>query len=361
MTKHARLGASGAHRWMRCPGSIRMAEGLPDKTSSYAREGSAAHAVAEECLKKDKDADELIGKKVEGVLVTEEMVRSVQRYLDYVRERSGGCELLVEQTFTLDRLSPPEPMFGTADATFFKDGTLTVVDYKHGAGVAVEIEGNAQLRYYGLAAMTSLGYPATSIEMVIVQPRARHVDGPIRCETISASELMAWSKELMAAADAALEPDAPLVAGSWCRWCPASAACPELQEQAMASAQVDFADTVETMPPVERMSLLQCAEALRQGELLEIWLREVRSHLRDELISGKDAPGWMLVPKRAARRWISEDALLGWANLNGMDDAKLFNSPVLKTPAQLEKRLGKGNLPDDLIEAVSPGWNLVPA
>ena len=129
----------------------------------------------------------------------------------------------------------------------------------------------------------------------------------------------------------------------------------------MASAQVDFADTVETMPPVERMSLLQCAEALRQGELLEIWLREVRSHLRDELISGKDAPGWMLVPKRAARRWISEDALLGWANLNGMDDAKLFNSPVLKTPAQLEKRLGKGNLPDDLIEAVSAGWNLVPA
>ena len=99
MTKHARLGASGAHRWMKCPGSIRMAEGLAERTSSYAQEGSAAHAVAEECLQKDKDADELIGKKVEGVLVTEEMANAVQRYLDYVRERSGGCELLVEQTF----------------------------------------------------------------------------------------------------------------------------------------------------------------------------------------------------------------------------------------------------------------------
>ena len=257
MTKHARLGASGAHRWMKCPGSIRMAEGLAERTSSYAQEGSAAHAVAEECLQKDKDADELIGKKVEGVLVTEEMANAVQRYLDYVRERSGGCELLVEQTFTLDRLSPPEPMFGTADATFFKDGTLTVVDYKHGAGVAVEIKGNAQLRYYGLAAMTSLGYPATSIEMVIVQPRARHVDGLIRTETITATALMAWARELMDAADAALEPDAPLVAGSWCRWCDASPVCPELQEQALRSAQVDFADTVETMPPVERMSLPQ--------------------------------------------------------------------------------------------------------
>ena len=335
MTAHARLGASGAHRWMKCPGSVRMNEGLPDKTSLYAQEGIAAHAAAEQCLKKDKDADELIGEEVEGVLVSEEMARSVHQYLDYVRERSAGCELLVEQTFTLERLSPPEPMFGTADATFFKDGRLTVVDYKHGAGVAVEIEGNEQLKYYSLAAMTSLGYPATSIEMVIVQPRARHADGPIRTETISASELMEWSKELMNAANAALQPDAPLVAGIWCRWCPASASCPALQEKAMASAQVDFADTIETMPPVERMSLPQCAEALRRGELLEIWLREVRDHLWDELASGAEVPGWELAPKRATRSWTSEAALLGWANLNGLDEAELFNSRV-KTPAQLD-------------------------
>ena len=330
MTKHARLGASGAHRWMKCPGSVRMAEGLAERTSSYAQEGSTAHAVAEECLKQEKDADELLGGEVEGVLVTEEMANAVQRYLDYVRERSGGCELLVEQTFNLEKLDPPEPMFGTADAAFLKDGKFTVVDYKHGAGVAVDIEGgNAQLRYYALAALLTLGYSADEIEMVIVQPRARHKDGPIRSETIRASELKEWAEVLMSAAWATLEFDPPLAAGDWCRWCPASAACPELKNQALRSAQVDFADAVETTPPIERMSLPQCAEALKQGEFLEIWLREVRSHLRDELSSGKEAPGWELAPKRAARRCISDTALLSWANLNRLDEAEHFNSPVL--------------------------------
>ena len=330
MTKHARLGASGAHRWMKCPGSVRMAEGLAERTSSYAQEGSTAHAVAEECLKQEKDADELLGGEVEGVLVTEEMANAVQRYLDYVRERSGGCELLVEQTFNLEKLDPPEPMFGTADAAFLKDGKFTVVDYKHGAGVAVDIEGgNAQLRYYALAALLTLGYSADEIEMVIVQPRARHKDGPIRSETIRASELKEWAEVLMSAAWATLEFDPPLAAGDWCRWCPASAACPELKNQALRSAQVDFADAVETTPPIERMSLPQCAEALKQGELLEIWLRKVRSHLRDKLSSGATVPGWELAPKRAARRCISDTALLSWANLNRLDEAELFNSPVL--------------------------------
>ena len=83
--------------------------------------------------------------------------------------------------------------------------------------------------------------------------------------------------------------------------------------------------------------------------------------MRDKLSSGATVPGWELAPKRAARRCISDTALLSWANLNRLDEAELFNSLVLVTSAQLENRLGKGNLPDGLIEAVSSGWNLIPA
>ena len=43
--EHARLGASNAERWMKCPGSVRLNEGLPRKTSAYAAEGIAAHAI----------------------------------------------------------------------------------------------------------------------------------------------------------------------------------------------------------------------------------------------------------------------------------------------------------------------------
>ena len=43
---HARLSPSSSHRWMACPGSVRMEEGLPDPPSKHATEGSAAHLLA---------------------------------------------------------------------------------------------------------------------------------------------------------------------------------------------------------------------------------------------------------------------------------------------------------------------------
>ena len=45
MTAHAKLSASGAHRWMACPGSVAAEEGFPDNTSSFAEEGTAAQTL----------------------------------------------------------------------------------------------------------------------------------------------------------------------------------------------------------------------------------------------------------------------------------------------------------------------------
>lgn len=48
---HARLSPSSAERWMTCPGSVKLAEGIEDKGSSYAAEGTAAHELAEHILR----------------------------------------------------------------------------------------------------------------------------------------------------------------------------------------------------------------------------------------------------------------------------------------------------------------------
>ena len=47
---HSRLGASKAARWMACPGSVAACEGLPDSSSAYADEGTAAHQHVEDAL-----------------------------------------------------------------------------------------------------------------------------------------------------------------------------------------------------------------------------------------------------------------------------------------------------------------------
>jgi len=61
MAKHAVLSASGASRWIACPGSIRMSKGITRTTSKYAEEGIAAHELAEHCIGVGVDALDFIG------------------------------------------------------------------------------------------------------------------------------------------------------------------------------------------------------------------------------------------------------------------------------------------------------------
>jgi hypothetical protein len=59
-TAHSRFGASGAHRWTECPGSVEAQAGLPDNSGPEAQEGTALHAVAAHCLEHEMDAAEWI-------------------------------------------------------------------------------------------------------------------------------------------------------------------------------------------------------------------------------------------------------------------------------------------------------------
>ena len=58
---HAALGASTAHRWMSCPGSVQLAAGIEARPSTYAEEGATAHMLAKLCLDDGGDALALIG------------------------------------------------------------------------------------------------------------------------------------------------------------------------------------------------------------------------------------------------------------------------------------------------------------
>ena len=212
MTAHSKLGASGMYRWVRCPGSVALIEklALPNFTSSYAVEGSDAHALAALCLTKNHNPGFYIGKTIspEGrkFTVTEEMAEAVQVYVDAVDavipNTSGGYEVQIEKRFDLSAVHPG--CFGTADAVIWHafSKTLYVFDYKHGAGIAVEVENNPQLLYYGLGALLASGYPAKRVKLVIVQPRCDHANGPVRDWEIDAIDLLDFRADLKAYAEA---------------------------------------------------------------------------------------------------------------------------------------------------------------
>lgn len=371
-TVHSEHGASSAYRWTQCPGSVSMCRGIPNKSSIYALEGTAAHTLGEWCLEQQKDAEDFLGDFIEvdsnGVQakfeVTEEMAEAVQVYVDFVRKTlQPGDVLLLEQKIKLDKLDPPAPMFGTSDCNIYRpsEKTLFVFDYKHGAGVPVEVKGNKQLKYYALGSLLALAEHLQCEKVVygIIQPRAPHPDGPIRTDETSVGDLLDFAGDLVEAVEETLKPNAPLKAGSHCKFCSAAAVCPAKRDQAFSLAQMDFEDFVPEKIDPRHMSIETVSNMLKVIPQIEDWIRSLRAYAQSQLETGEAVPGWKLVNKRATRVWVDHNKVKDWAKKAGLENDEIFESK-LKSPAQLEKVVGKKNLPEELVTAVSSGYTLAP-
>jgi hypothetical protein len=365
--QHSELGASSSDRWMNCPGSVALSRGLPDSTSSYATEGTAAHDLSERALRTGLDClvwlDTEIPVAGQHVLVTEEMAEAAQVYVDYVRGRvETGAELLIEQKFDLGKLNPPGPMFGTADAVLWwpKTRTLEICDYKHGQGVVVEAVENSQFAYYALGAVLKLGKKPKLIRMTVAQPRAYHPAGPVRSHEFTYEQLVDFKRELFARAELAMQDNAPLAAGDHCRWCKVAAKCPERLRVASELAQSEFGVEVAVAPPKpELLTTEQLVGILQHKDAIEKWLEEVYSYAFKALERGEELPGYKLVDKRSSRKWKDEEeAERVVGNLLGEE----AYTRKFVSPAQAEKLL-KGfstKLPERLVEKVSSGKKLAP-
>jgi hypothetical protein len=161
MAKHAKKSPSSYGRWSKCPGSIRLTADIKDKTSPAAEEGTAAHWLAEQALRKNCACKDLLGATAEnGIVVDQDMVFYVQGYVDYVNDlvaSTPGAQLLIEQKLPIAHLTGEEDATGTSDVVVLVDDEIIVVDLKYGRGVAVTAEGNGQLQMYALGAMKEFG------------------------------------------------------------------------------------------------------------------------------------------------------------------------------------------------------------
>lgn len=346
---HARFSASGSKRFMACPGSVRLSEGKPNSSSFFAREGTAAHEVGSLALEEGRDAIEFIDRIFGEFTVDEEMAEAVQVYLDTVRSYmdSPDDQMLVEQRFSLERLNPPDLMFGTSDCVIYKPSTcrLIVIDYKHGKGIAVDAEGNTQGRYYALGSALMLAeYPIHEIEIVIVQPRAPHKLGPIRTDLVTPSELIEWAAELFEAVTLALTPDAPLNPGDHCKFCPAEGCCPAISGFATKAAQIEFDDFTGEIHPARRPDELTAEEISRflsAEDQVKSWFEAMRNHAQGLLSSGIAVEGFKLVPRRAHRKWRDEGTAELLTMIYGLKEDDIAPRD-LRSPAQVEKLLPKG-------------------
>ena len=337
---HAILSASGASRWMACTPSARLEEQFPDSTSEYAKEGTLAHELCELKVRKNliepmhtRTYNSKLKKLKEHELWQDEMDKHTDTYLEYIQGlvHSYSCTPAVMVEKKVDFSSYVPDGFGTADCIIIADGTLHVVDFKYGKGVAVSAENNPQMKLYGLGAYLeySFLYVIDKVKMTIVQPR---LDDISECE-ISTTELMEWAEEVVKPlADMAYKGEGTYIAGNHCKFCRAKATCRERARMNLETSKFDFKEPA-------LLSDEEVGEALKMAQDLAKWAEDLKDYALAESLKGKLIPGWKAVEGRGSRVFTDNEEALKVLIGSGIDETMLYERKQL-TLAQIEKVLG---------------------
>lgn len=319
MGEHARFSPSGAHRWMRCPGSLLAEEPMPNNSSAFADEGTAAHEFAGLFLSEEYSKEaaqaliDVLGVEVNGTVwpLTKDRFEPIWDYVRLVREYAAGGNLYVENRVDFSNYLDQPDAFGTSDSIIVHEdeGRLTVIDLKFGMGKRFDADwldknmkthGNEQLMLYALGALYEYGWMVDfkTVVMVISQPRLNHVS-EYAC---SIDELLEFGERAKVAASIALNDDAPRVSGEkQCRWCKVKGTCQTLRADVFKAVSLELSD----MPDADADDL---GSAMDMVDLVEDWAKGVREEAARRLSQGKAVTGFKLVTGRKGNRaWSNKD------------------------------------------------------
>lgn len=339
---HAKLSASGASRWSTCPGSVQMEDGIPDKESIYAQEGTLAHEMSELKIKHYLDPkgfgkrklNAAIKKLKENELYQAEMDSYTDTYVDFIKEKalSFPSNPYIEIEKRVDFSRWVDGGFGTCDCVLIHGSTLSIIDLKYGKGVPVSAEQNEQLILYALGAYDAFNliYNLDKIELNIVQPRINNFS----TWEISLTELLLWGDYFKVQAEKALGGNGELVpSAKACKFCKARDIC-----TARAENNLSLESEIKLKPneiPKDKLY-----EYISRGEDIAKWVADLKAYALDMCLKGEDVKGLKAVAGRTSRSWTNQDEAINKLIEGGIDEAIIYDKVPL-TLAKLEKALGK--------------------
>ena len=340
---HARLSASGAKKWINCPGSIQLEENFEDKPSQFAEEGTNAHALGEAKIRlatKEYNRTKYHN-AIRNLEITEDMEDYAESYKNYVIERYNSALqktpdaiLMLEQRLDFSKYVPDG--FGTGDAVIIAEGKLEIIDLKYGKGVEVSAVDNPQLRLYALGAYEAFDmlYGFDTVEMTIYQPRLDNISS----ESISVAELLEWGESVKKAAQLANDDSViECVAGKHCDtgFCKARPVCRAYAEERQKMAVYDF-------KPPAMLTVAEIADIIEQSASLEKWAKLVCDYALEQAYKhGVEYPGYKVVEGRSNRKYSKPDSEVAKILTdNGYQENDILVHK-LKGLTDIEKLLGK--------------------
>ena len=339
---HAKLSASGASRWATCPGSVQMEDGIPDKESVYAQEGTLAHEMSELKLKHYLDPKGFGKRKLnaafkklkENELYQAEMESYTDNYVDFIKEKalSFPSNPYIEIEKRVDFSRWVDGGFGTCDCVLIHGSTLSIIDLKYGKGVPVSAEQNEQLILYALGAYDAFNliYNLDKIELNIVQPRINNFS----TWEISLTELLLWGDYFKVQAEKALGGNGELVpsAKAWTFW--------KARDVCTARAENNLSLESEIKLKPNEIPKDKLYEYISRGEDIAKWVADLKAYALDMCLKGEDVKGLKAVAGRTSRSWTNQDEAINKLIEGGIDEAIIYDKVPL-TLAKLEKALGK--------------------
>jgi len=365
---HAKFGSpSSLKRLKECPGVLAYTKDMPALPSTtYSVEGDVFHDEMETYLPKaltEKSIKPYVGPKnypdmAAHVTATAEKVAALW---DSFCEKHNNCSVAYEMQVAID-----DDTFGTSDVIFTglskktKKTDVIVLDYKYGAGIRVYANENLQGIAYGIGAVKTLKLPFSEIGKLMVIVAQVRVDDEWEKNNyvVAGTELQKWEDEIVtivSLAKATYEGKVSmrLSAGAHCKFCRADGNCKAQEEEVMNTMQSTLPDEIDDAPIIEKiraMTLDEQVELFKKKTYIEDILNAVSINLMAALQNGASHKDIKVVRTAGRRGWIKkEERIVSALKKKGVKEKDMYNKKLVGI-GEIEKLLGKGNIPKALVQ-----------
>jgi hypothetical protein len=324
---HLTYGGSTAARTLACPAWPRIVEESPqrpDTGSAAAERGTMLHGFMETFYRDGIPVEQQAGWNDLDDTDQEALFDAIgmtEEYLDTINAHTLLPEQFVQMAHNVG---------GSADLIAISDVVVAIIDFKFGYKPVTD---RTQFLHYALCAELTPGiaqylYDANDsplqLQSVIIQP-ACHKHAQIFSHSVQ--EMNEYEAKLEAAI--AAKDTAEPVAGDHCGYCKAAPYCPARRSQAAKFVTLNVKD------------LSQLSEAMGQVEQMKEQIRDVEAAVFAHLEAGDKVEGWKLVMKQARRYWKDAEAALAVLKKSRKVKHDMYIDEKLKSPAQVEKAVGK--------------------